>query len=139
VGDLMKLNNYPGVAEVAMQSGWHAARTIVRRLRGSREPRPFVYRDFGSLAVIARFRAVADLGRFRLTGAPAWIFWLVVHLTFLTGFKNRVAALMNWVVAFLGRSRRQRTITLQQVVARNALATSALTRRAQDADRVSVP
>jgi NADH dehydrogenase len=139
VGDLMKLNNYPGVAEVAMQSGWHAARTIVRRLRGSSEPRPFVYRDFGSLATIARFRAVVDLGRFRLTGAPAWIFWLVVHLTFLTGFKNRVAALMNWGVAFLGRSRRQRTITIQQVVAQKVLATAALTHRAQDADRVSVP
>ena len=139
VGDLMKLNNYPGLAEVAMQSGWHAARTIVRRLRGSSEPRPFVYRDFGSLATIARFRAVADLGRFRLTGALGWIFWLVVHLTFLTGFKNRVAALMNWGVAFLGRSRRQRTITIQQVVAQKVLATTALTHRAQDADRVSVP
>jgi NADH:quinone reductase (non-electrogenic) len=74
VGDLMKLNNYPGVAEVAMQSGWQSARTIVKRLRGSAEPRPFVYRDFGTLATIARFRAVADLGWLRLTGSPARIF-----------------------------------------------------------------
>ena len=139
VGDLMKLNNYPGMAEVAMQSGWYAARTIVKRLRGRPEPRPFVYRDFGSLATIARFRAVADLGRFRLTGAPAWIFWLVVHLTFLTGFKNRLAAVMNWSFAFLGRSRRQRTITIQQVVARNILASMALGRRAEDKERASVP
>ena len=135
----MKLNNYPGMAEVAMQSGWYAARTIVKRLRGRPEPRPFVYRDFGSLATIARFRAVADLGRFRLTGAPAWIFWLVVHLTFLTGFKNRLAAVMNWSFAFLGRSRRQRTITIQQVVARNILASMALGRRAEDKERASVP
>jgi len=132
VGDLMKLNNYPGVAEVAMQSGWHAARTIVRRLRGSTEPRPFVYRDFGTLATIARFRAVADLGWLRLTGAPAWIFWLVIHVTFLTGFKNRLAALTNWAFAFLGRRRRQRTITLQQVIARSVLAS-----RLHDSDQPS--
>jgi NADH dehydrogenase len=134
-GDLMKLNNYPGVAEVAMQSGWHSARTIVRRLRGSAEPRPFVYRDFGTLATIARFRAVADLGWLRLAGAPAWIFWLVVHLTFLTGFKNRLAALTNWAFAFLGRRRRQRTITLQQVVARSVLASAVLPNRVHDASR----
>ena len=132
VGDLMKLNNYSGVAEVAMQSGWHAARTIVRRLRGSTEPRPFVYRDFGTLATIARFRAVADLGWLRLTGAPAWIFWLVIHVTFLTGFKNRLAALTNWAFAFLGRRRRQRTITLQQVIARSILAS-----RLHDSDQPS--
>lgn len=98
----MKLNNYPGVAEVAMQSGWHSARTIVRRLRGRAKSRPFVYRDFGTVATIARFRAVADLGWLRLTGAPAWIFWLVVHLTFLTGFKNRLAALTTWGVRVSG-------------------------------------
>jgi len=135
VGDLMKLNNYQGVAEVAMQSGWHSARTIVRRLRGRAEPRPFVYHDFGTLATIARFRAVADLGWLRLTGAPAWIFWLVVHLTLLTGFKNRLAALTNWAFAFLGRRRRQRTITLQQVVARSVLAPAVLANRVHDADR----
>ena len=133
----MKLNNYPGVAEVAMQSGWHAARTIVKRLRGETEPRPFVYRDLGSLATIGRFRAVADLGRFRLTGAPAWVFWLVIHLAFLTGFKNRLAAVTNWGFAFLGRSRRQRTITIQQIVARNILASVALKRRAHNRVRAS--
>src|SRR5262245_8130363 len=122
-----------------MQSGLHAARTIVRRLRGRVESTPFVYRDFGSLATIARFRAVADLGRFRLTGAPAWLFWLVVHLTFLTGFKNRLSAVPNWAFAFLGRSRRQRTITIQPVLARQILASVAAVRRAPDRDRASVP
>jgi NADH dehydrogenase len=117
VGDLMSLNKLPGLAEVAMQSGNHAARTIVRRLRG-REPKPFHYLDLGSMATIARFRAVAMIGRVQVTGFVAWLMWLVVHLAFLTGFKNRFSAVANWTVAFLGRGRRQRTITKQQVFAR---------------------
>ena len=117
VGDAMALSGLPGLAEVAMQSGHHAARTIVRRLRG-REAKPFRYLDLGTMATIARFRAVATVGRLQLSGFLAWAMWLVVHLTFLTGFKNRGAALANWVVAFIGRGRRQRTITKQQVFAR---------------------
>jgi NADH dehydrogenase len=117
VGDLMALNGLPGLAEVAMQSGHHAARTIVRRLRGQ-EHKPFRYIDLGSMATIARFRAVATVGRLQLSGFLAWLMWLVVHLAFLTGFKNRLAAVANWAVAFLGRGRRQRTITKRQVFAR---------------------
>jgi NADH:ubiquinone reductase (H+-translocating) len=117
VGDLMALNDLPGLAEVAMRSGHHAARTIVRRLR-AREPKPFRYVDLGTMATIARFRAVASIGRLQITGFVAWLMWLVVHLVFLTGFKNRLAALANWTVAFVGRGRRQRTITKQQVFAR---------------------
>jgi NADH dehydrogenase len=117
VGDLMSLNGLPGLAEVAMQSGHHAAKTIARRLRG-REPKPFRYIDLGTMATIARFRAVVSVGRFGLGGFVGWVMWLVVHLTFLTGFKNRLSALANWIVAFLGRGRRQRTITKQQVLAR---------------------
>jgi NADH dehydrogenase len=70
------------------------------------------------MATVARFRAVATIGRLQLAGLLGWLLWLVVHLTFLTGFKNRLSALANWVVAFLGRGRRQRTITKQQVFAR---------------------
>jgi NADH:ubiquinone reductase (H+-translocating) len=117
VGDLMALNNLPGLAEVAMQSGHHASRTIVRRLRG-RASKPFRYIDLGSMATIARFRAVATVGRLQLSGLIGWLLWLVVHLAFLTGFKNRVAAVANWAISFLGRGRRQRTITKQQVFAR---------------------
>jgi len=117
VGDLMSLDKLPGLAEVAMQSGHHAAKTIVRGL-GGREPRPFHYVDLGTMATIARFRAVVSIGRFGFGGFIAWVMWLIVHLTFLTGFKNRLSALANWVVAFLGRGRRQRTITKQQVLAR---------------------
>jgi NADH:ubiquinone reductase (H+-translocating) len=117
VGDLMQLDHLPGVAEVAMQSGVHAARTITRRLTGDASERPFRYHDLGTMATIARFRAVAYIGRLRVTGITAWLMWLFVHLAFLTGFKNRVAASANWLVAFLGRGRRQRTITQQQILA----------------------
>jgi NADH dehydrogenase len=123
VGDLMALDGLPGVAEVAMQSGHHAARTIVRGLRG-RPPKPFHYRDLGTMATISRFRAVATIGRLQLTGFVGWLMWLVVHLAFLTGFKNRVSAVANWAVAFLGRGRRQRTITKQQVLARTSASES---------------
>ncbi|WP_037411124.1 NAD(P)/FAD-dependent oxidoreductase, partial [Candidatus Solirubrobacter pratensis] len=118
IGDLMRLDGLPGVAEVAMQSGAHAARTIARRLRGDTRGRPFRYRDLGTMATISRFRAVVSIGRVRLTGLAAWLTWLLVHLVFLTGFKNRFAAAANWAVAFLGHGRRQRTITERQVFAR---------------------
>jgi NADH dehydrogenase len=118
VGDLMSLDRLPGLAEVAMQSGVHAARTIVRRLKGDTTERPFHYRDLGTMATISRFRAVVSVGRVRVAGFVGWVMWLVVHLVFLTGFKNRFAAVLNWAVAFLGRGRRQRTITEQQVFAR---------------------
>jgi NADH dehydrogenase len=118
VGDLMSLDGLPGVAEVAMQAGHHAGRTILRRLKGDLEARPFRYRDLGTMATIARFRAVVTVGRVRVAGFAGWVMWLFVHLAFLTGFKNRFAAVLNWAVAFLGRGRRQRTITEQQVFAR---------------------
>jgi len=117
VGDLMALNSLPGLAEVAMQSGHHAARTITRRLQGQ-PPRAFHYRDLGTMATIARFRAVVSVGRLQIAGLLGWLMWLVVHVAFMTGFKNRLAALANWAVAFLGHGRRQRTITKQQVFAR---------------------
>ena len=110
VGDLMALDDLPGVAEVAMQSGAHAARTIVRRLEG-KPARPFRYRDLGTLAVISRFRAVAKIGPLRVGGFIGWLLWLVVHVTFLTGFKNRFGALARWAVSFIGRGRYERALT----------------------------
>ena len=97
------------------------------------------------MATISRFRAIVSIGRFRITGFIGWLMWLVVHLAFLTGFKNRLSALANWAVAFLGRGRRQRTITKQQVLARaqelqsrdaeRATPTNHLRRRARDDER----
>ena len=60
----------------------------------------------------------------RVSGSSGWLMWLVVHLTFLTGFKNRVCALFHWMISFFGRSRAERTITAQQIFARQALAAS---------------
>jgi NADH:ubiquinone reductase (H+-translocating) len=70
------------------------------------------------VGTVSRFRAVASLGPLRVGGAVAWLLWLFVHLAFLTGFKNRVATLARWAIAFLGRGRPERTITEQQVFAR---------------------
>jgi NADH dehydrogenase len=119
IGDLMALDGLPGVAQVAQQSGIHAARTISRHLGGGGE-RPFHYRNLGTMATIARFRAVAFVGRGRFSGPVAWLMWLAVHLMFLTGFRNRLATLVSWTVAFLGHDRRQRTVTKQQVFARTS-------------------
>jgi NADH:ubiquinone reductase (H+-translocating) len=110
VGDLMGLDDLPGLAEVAIQSGAHAAHTIERRLEG-KVPKPFHYRDLGTLAAIARFRAVAHIGPFQLGGFVGWLLWLVVHITFLTGFKNRLGALARWTVSFVGRGRYERALT----------------------------
>ena len=104
-----------------MQSGWHAARTIARRVRGRSSDRPFRYYDLGTMATVSRFDAIVSVGRLRISGFLAWMTWLVVHLAFLTGFKNRSAAVANWGIAFVGRGRRQRVITEQQVLARVAL------------------
>jgi hypothetical protein len=78
VGDVMSLDGLPGVAQVAIQSGRHAAQTIVSRIRGDTTERPFVYSDKGTLATISRFNAVASVGRVRLSGFLAWILWLAV-------------------------------------------------------------
>jgi NADH dehydrogenase len=121
VGDLMALDRLPGLAEVAIQSGRHAAAEIGRRLDGDAQRRPFRYRDLGSLAAVSRYYAIGERRGVRVWGFAGWLFWLVVHLTFLTGFKNRVAALFHWMISFFGRSRPERTITAQQVFARQAL------------------
>jgi NADH dehydrogenase len=110
VGDLMALDDLPGVAEVAIQTGAHAAHSIVRKLQG-KDPKPFRYHDLGTLATIARFRAVAHIGPLQLDGFVGWLLWLVVHITFLTGFKNRFGALARWAVSFIGRGRYERALT----------------------------
>jgi NADH dehydrogenase len=118
VGDMMALNKLPGVAEVAMQSGIHAARAIKRRVGGDDSSKPFTYRDLGSMATISRFRAVVSFKGIRVGGFIGWMMWAFVHLTFLTGFKNRFIALFKWMTSFVGSGRDERTITIQQASAR---------------------
>jgi NADH:ubiquinone reductase (H+-translocating) len=88
VGDLMALDSLPGLAEVALQSGLHAAAEIHRRLDGDTTQRKFRYIDLGTLAAISRYYAVGQRGRVHVWGFAGWFMWLVVHLVFLTGFKN---------------------------------------------------
>src|SRR4029079_7280977 len=109
VGDIIELDPLPGVAQVAIQGAKYAAEAIDRRLAGKPPQKPFKYFDKGSLATISRFRAVALIGPFRLTGVIAWLLWLGVHILYLTGFKNRVTAVMHWAVSFVGPGRQART------------------------------
>ena len=122
VGDMINLDNLPGVAQVAIQGAKYAAKEIRNRLEGKAPQEPFKYFDKGSMAIISRFRAVAMVGKLRLTGVIAWLMWLAVHLVYLTGFKNRVSALMRWAITFISNDRSERTTTEQQIFARAALA-----------------
>ena len=122
VGDMISLDHLPGVAQVAIQGAKYAAKEIDGRLKGKAAQKPFHYFDKGSMATISRFKAVAMVGKIRLTGFVAWLMWLAVHLVYITGFKNRVTAVMHWLVSFLGRGRSERTSTEQQIFARTALA-----------------
>ena len=121
VGDMMTLDNLPGVAQVAIQGAKYAAKEIRNRLEGKPPQDAFHYFDKGSMAIISRFDAVAMVGKLRLSGLIAWLMWLAVHLVYITGFKNRVTALLHWAVSFIGRGRSERTTTEQQIFARAAL------------------
>ncbi|MCY1138315.1 NAD(P)/FAD-dependent oxidoreductase [Actinoplanes sp. Pm04-4] len=126
LGDMMNLAGpdgrpLPGVAQVAIQGGNYAAKVIEKRLRNKPAPDPFKYFDKGSMATISRFSAVASVGKFRLSGFFAWIMWLVVHVFYLVGFKNRFTTVVHWAVSFLGRGRSERVATEQQAFARRAM------------------
>ncbi|MBS2936363.1 NAD(P)/FAD-dependent oxidoreductase [Nocardioides sp. J2M5] len=122
VGDMIALDNLPGVAQVAIQGAKYAAKEIRNRVENKPPQGPFKYFDKGSMAIISRFRAVAMVGKLRITGIAAWLMWLGVHLVYLTGFKNQVSALMRWAITFVSNNRSERTTTEQQIFARAALA-----------------
>ena len=100
----------PGVSPVAMQQGRHAAANIVAMVRGE-EPEPFHYFDKGSMATIGRNKAVADLKYFHLSGWPAWMAWLFIHIMYLVGFRNRLAVLFQWAWAYFSFNAGARLIT----------------------------
>lgn len=100
----------PGVAQVAMQQGRYAADRIELRLAGRDSP-PFRYRDKGSLAVIGRNRAVADIGRFNMSGFPAWLVWVFIHIAYLIEFDNKILVLFQWAYNYFTRKRGARLIT----------------------------
>jgi NADH:ubiquinone reductase (H+-translocating) len=102
----------PGVAPAAKQMGAHVARVLRSRLAGDpAAPGPeFAYQDYGNLATIGRMAAVVDLRGFRFSGRPAWLFWLAAHLFFLIGFRNRVAVMFNWALAYWTYQRHARIV-----------------------------
>ncbi len=113
-GDDGQAVTYPGVAPVAIQQGSYAARLIRDRLVGSETP-SFHYHDKGNVATIGRRAAVVDLRHLRLSGTPAWLVWLVVHLWYLVGFQNRLLVVIRWAISFFTRGRGARIITAPAV------------------------
>ena len=115
IGDLANFSHQtgqplPGVSPVAMQQGRHAAKNILRMIK-NRKPQRFRYWDKGSMATIGRNKAVADLNFVHLSGLPAWLVWLFVHIIFLVGFRNRLAVLFQWAWAYFTFNAGARLIT----------------------------
>ena len=115
IGDLANFSHQtgeplPGVSPVAMQQGRHAARNILWMIDGEK-PQRFWYFDKGSMATIGRNKAVADLKLVHLSGIPAWLAWLFIHVIFLVGFRNRLAVLFQWAWAYFSFNKGARLIT----------------------------
>ena len=116
VGDLALVNGangkpLPGVAQVAMQGGAYAAKVVRARVAKKPEPPPFHYFDKGDMAVIGRAAAVANIFGFHLSGLPAWLVWLFVHLMYIVEFQSRVLVFIQWGFEYLTFSRGARLIT----------------------------
>lgn len=115
IGDLASYSHQtgkplPGLAPVAMQQGQYVADLIQRRMRG--EPaRAFRYHDRGTMATIGAASAVADLGWIRLSGYPAWLVWVFIHILFLIEFENRLLVMVQWGWNYFTRNRSARLIT----------------------------
>jgi NADH dehydrogenase len=99
IGDLAAVAGVPGIAPAAKQMGRHVALNIVASLKNEKT-KPFRYRDYGQLATIGRNAAVAELGRVKLSGYPAWLVWLVTHIYFLINFRNRLVVMLDWAWAY---------------------------------------
>ncbi|MEZ5668944.1 MAG: NAD(P)/FAD-dependent oxidoreductase [Alphaproteobacteria bacterium] len=101
----------PGIAPAAKQMGRYVARTVAARLGGAAAAGPFRYRHAGSMATIGRKAAVADFGRVRLSGFPAWMLWALAHVYFLIGWRNRFVVSLNWAWNYVTFQRGARLIT----------------------------
>lgn len=115
IGDLASFETgdgvvLPGVAQVAMQQGAHAARNIMAAMAG-RPSVPFTYRFYGNMATIGRNSAIGDFGWMRLRGYPAWLAWLFIHIVQLIGFRNRLSVLIQWAASYMTYQRSVRLIT----------------------------
>ncbi len=121
VGDLASVPGVPGMAQGAIQGARYATAIIKHALKGHDDPanrKPFKYFDKGSMALISRYSAVAKVGKVEFAGFIAWLAWLLLHLYYLIGHRNRIAAMFAWGISFLGRTRGQMAITSQMMYAR---------------------
>nr|WP_199043002.1 NAD(P)/FAD-dependent oxidoreductase [Dyella sp. ASV24] len=116
IGDLAAVTQangkpVPGVAPAAKQMGHYVATLLKARWRGEKTAKPFTYRDDGALATIGRMAAVAQFGRLKLSGILAWWVWLIAHIAFLIGFRNRLVVMLDWAWAYWTYQRHARIVT----------------------------
>ena len=113
IGDMISLPGVPGTAQPAIQEGKYVARVVRARLQGGPRPTSFAYRDLGSMAMIGRNQAVAELfAKVGLWGLPAFMAWGAIHLAYLVGWGSRVETVARWGWTLLARNRRERLISL---------------------------
>ena len=114
IGDMVSLNDLPGVAQPAIQEGVYVGRLIRGQLAGQAGTKPFAYRDKGNMATIGRLSAVVDSYGMTFTGVTGYTMWGFVHVFYLVGFGNRVAAVLNWARALtFTKDRAHRAITVE--------------------------
>lgn len=118
VGDMATLPYTPGrqvpwVCPAAIQEGTHAAANVLRSI-AHQKSRPFTYRNKGDLATIGRHRAVADFGKFTVSGVVAWLLWVTVHIFYLAGFRNRLSVMLQWAWSYFTYQRGVRLIVSEQ-------------------------
>ena len=115
IGDMVRLNDLPGVAQPAIQEGTYVGRLIRARLAGKTDMTPFAYRDKGSMATIGHLSAVADSYGMKFTGVVGYTMWAFVHVLYLIGWGNRLGAILNWTRALtFSKNRAHRTITFER-------------------------
>ena len=118
IGDMMNRDRLPGVAQVAIQSGEYVGKIIKEQVEHDVAPQnrdPFDYFDKGSMAIINRFNAVVKMGKVEITGFIGWLMWLGVHLSFLTGARNRLVAANEWTINAFSRTRHNLAVTEGQL------------------------
>ena len=135
IGDMVSLEGVPGVAQAALQEGHYVAKLISGRLDGKSPPAPFSYRDKGSLAVLGRSWAVADVRGLQLAGRVAWLIWAVVHIAFLVDWQKRFEIIRRWFWEFVTEGRQERVISVVSLLPEEAARAELETARARLAER----
>ncbi|WP_291313547.1 NAD(P)/FAD-dependent oxidoreductase [Corynebacterium sp. UBA2622] len=124
IGDMMSRDRLPGVAQVAIQSGEYVGKIIKEQVENDVAPADrdaFQYFDKGSMAIVSRFNAVVKMGKVEIAGFLGWVMWLLVHVSFLVGARNRLVSMFTWTLNALSPKRYNLATTLQQMHGRTAL------------------